>query len=153
MCPQAFADFLTDQKKSFKSTVVIFICTQHIQFSICTHVSMQKPEFKRGGFGNIQTNLLCFVQKKYVKSRTDFRNIVNSLLEEHEAATEANLTETNGHAGSNQSGSKQSSMSGAKTVPEVRRGVKPGSFLDLLVQGGIRRKGSSFSHSIKAQQV
>ena len=38
-------------------------------------------------------------------------------------------------------------------VPEIRKGVQPGSFIDLLVRGSMRDTGELFTHNEKAQQA
>ena len=49
--------------------------------------------------------------------------------------------------------SREREANGNSHVPEIRKGVKPGSFIDLLVRGSMRETGDQFTRNEKAQQV
>lgn len=72
------------------------------------------------------------------------------MVDEHEEKLgmhQHNLVETGHHSHTNGNG-----LSGVKTST-VRRGVAPGSFIDLLVKRGNTETGQKFSKECIVQQV
>ena len=59
----------------------------------------------------------------------------------------------NGHSSIPNTADRGKSLDSSKQVPEIRKGVKPGSFIDLLVKGGARATGKQFTDNEKSQQV
>lgn len=101
------------------------------------------------------------------------REIVGRLMAEHEAevntesrshlladelgkptsqnADASNRLNGRGNSSNHADGGKP--LGSSKRVPEIRKGVKPGSFIDLLVKGGARSTGRQFTKNEKSEQV
>ena len=115
------------------------------------------------------------MQIDFLQQRSTLRGIVDELLNDHAAliaASEAksnrdqeigNGTSTvraNDHSGTTPSAGHEHAsdgrqMNGAKNSqePGIRKGVRPGSFIDLLVRGSMKGTGQNFTSNQKAQQV
>lgn len=99
-------------------------------------------------------------QAGYIKSRKDVQLVVKELFDQHIDAIKSQKEETSSRkenvAPSNlisregMNGEKESQKS---YIPAIRKGVKPGSFLDLLVRGNVKGSGEDFSENAKHQQV
>ena len=92
----------------------------------------------------------CAVQRTLIESRSAIVETVVGLIAEHRAAlkdspaSNPRLRTPEVHI---QAGAHQGS------VPAMRAGVQPGSFIDLLVTGNDRATGEGFTDSVLAQQV
>lgn len=121
------------------------------------------------------------MQVTFLRSRKTLRNIVDRMLKDHhEALTLSQNSKENGHGQENlpQNTASVSQSNGvhhhqnghsvtnghsniyigdvndkSSPVPVIRKGVKPGSFIDLLVRGSMRGTGEQFTDNQKAQQV
>ena len=113
------------------------------------------------------------VQRRFLDTRKQLQEIVGRLMAEHEAVVD---TESRSHpladelgkpTGQNSEASGRLNGQGnnsnhadggkplefSKRVPEIRKGVKPGSFIDLLVKGDARTTGRQFTKNEKSEQV
>lgn len=117
------------------------------------------------------------VQVKFLSSKAYLRDIVDGLFRDHQASLElqqgapardhsssgpdaffsqsANLSQS---ANAKSAATEQENMSNrlvrnSEMAPAIRKGVKPGSFIDLLVRESMKGTGESFTANQKAQQV
>lgn len=138
---------------------------------IVPHLAIQRLETE---FPDMQTD--------FVESRATLRKVVDELIDDHAASVSANGTSpsiTTTHPAeeritvsqplANTSGGNEDYMQNGHSVENenessvpskqvndphiIRKGVKPGSFIDLLVRGSMKGTGESFTANQKAQQV
>ena len=85
-----------------------------------------------------------------MQSRDTINKVIAQLFADHRAALASGQAEkapngvahvANGHGHA------------VKDADKLRKGVLPGSFIDLLLKGADRRTGEAFSDSVMAQQV
>lgn len=101
------------------------------------------------------------MQSNFLGSRARLRDLVNELFREHQVSLEhqqSHLTKDHPANGRDIPDSLLQKASApvnelGEAVPEIRKGVKPGSFIDLLVRGSMKGSGESFTDNQKAQQV
>ena len=81
------------------------------------------------------------------------KQLSNEKIEESNKRNTSTLNVTDEGPKADSSGRKPVSNAKVKHVPGIKKGVQPGSFIDLLVRGSMRDTGELFIYNEKAQQA
>lgn len=90
-------------------------------------------------------------QKKILQEQDTKTSLANAAVNAVNGPSSANGVQKHGQE--NGASGKDCSQETSKDGLEIRKGVEPGSFIDLLVRGSMRGTGESFTQNQKAQQV
>ena len=81
------------------------------------------------------------------------KQLSNEKIEESNKKVTSTLNVTDESPKADSSSRKPVSNAKVKHVPGIKKGVQPGSFIDLLVRGSMRDTGELFTYNEKAQQA